>query len=149
MGNSSFYFADQREVYGLFRGGGFFEGIFKYMADGEQRGFRNIYEASDDLEAWALGKFKAKLGIFATHDLYNAAFLFDDAAALSFNRAYERYILGLPYPTVGDRARAYATVTGERLSAVAAEIFRPENATLTIKGRRIDTAALREIILKM
>ncbi len=76
LGNGSFYFADQREVYGLFRGGGFFEGIFKYMAAGEQRGFRNIYEASDDLEAWALGKFKTKLGIFATHDLYNAAFLF-------------------------------------------------------------------------
>ena len=76
LGNGSFYFADQGEVYELFRGGGFFEGIFRYMADGEQRGFRNIYEASDDLEAWALGRFKAKLGIFATHDLYNAAFLY-------------------------------------------------------------------------
>ena len=79
----------------------------------------------------------------------NAAFLFDDAAALSFNRAYERYILRLPYPTVGDRARAYERVTGERLSAVAREIFCPENATLTLKGRRIDTATLREFLLKL
>lgn len=76
LGNGSFYFANQREVYELFRGGRFFDGIFSYMAAGEQRGFRNIYGASDDLEEWALGKFKARLGIFATHDLYNAAFLF-------------------------------------------------------------------------
>jgi hypothetical protein len=76
LGNSSFYFADQREVYELFRGGRFFEGIFSYMAAGEQRGFRNIYAASDDLEAWALGRFKARLGIFATHDLYDGAFLY-------------------------------------------------------------------------
>ena len=79
----------------------------------------------------------------------NAAFLFDDAAALGFNRAYERYILGLPYFTVADRCRAYAAVSGERLSEIAREIFRPENATLTLKGRRIDTAALRELLLEL
>lgn len=79
----------------------------------------------------------------------NAAFLFDDAAALSFNRAYERYVLRLPYPTVGARARAYGRVTGERLAAIATEIFRPENVTLTVKGRRIDAEELRAIILEM
>ena len=76
LGNSSFYFADQREVYELFRDGGFFERIFEYLAKGTQRGFRDFREASDDLERWALGAFKAKLGIFATHDLYNAVYLF-------------------------------------------------------------------------
>jgi len=79
----------------------------------------------------------------------NAAFLFDDAAALGFNRAYERYVLGLPYPTVAHRAHAYASVTGERLCAIAQEIFLPQNATLTVKGRRTDTAALREVILNL
>ena len=79
----------------------------------------------------------------------NAAFLFDDAQALGFNRAYERYILSLPYPTVADRAAAYASVSGERLSAIAREIFRPENATLTLKSRRADTAALRELLLEL
>ena len=79
----------------------------------------------------------------------NAAFLFDDASALSFNRAYERYILGLPYPTVGARREAYGRVSGARLAAIASEIFRPENATLTLKGRRIDTEALRAILLEM
>ena len=76
LGNSSFYFADQREVYELFRDGGFFERIFEYLEKGTQRGFRDLQEASDDLELWALGAFTAKLGIFATHDLYNAVYLF-------------------------------------------------------------------------
>lgn len=79
----------------------------------------------------------------------NAAFLFDDAAALGFNRAYERYVLSLPYPTVRDRARAYDRVSGERLASLAEEIFRPENATLTIKGRRSDIQALRDILLNL
>ena len=79
----------------------------------------------------------------------NAAFLFDDAQALGFNRAYERYVLGLPYPTVRHRADAYARVTGERLSAVAEEIFRPENATLTLKSRHADTEALRALLLTL
>ena len=79
----------------------------------------------------------------------NAAFLFDDAQALGFNRAYERYILSLPYPTVRHRASAYEAVTGERLSLIAREIFRPENATLTLKCRRADTEALRDMLLRL
>lgn len=75
LGNDSFYFADQHEVYELFKDGSFFKEVFRYMADGRQRGFREIGSASDALEAWALGKFRAKLGIFTTHDLYNAAYL--------------------------------------------------------------------------
>ena len=79
----------------------------------------------------------------------NASFLFDDAQSLGFNRAYERYILGLPYPTVRHRADAYARVTGGRLSTVAGEIFRPQNATLTLKSRRTDTDALRALLLEL
>ena len=79
----------------------------------------------------------------------NAAFLFDDAQALGFNRAYERYILSLPYPTLRHRADAYASVTGERLCEIAGEICRPENATLTLKSRRADKDALREILMTL
>jgi len=99
----------------------------------------------------AIGRAKAEAGealpyVRASYT-DNAAFLFDDAQALGFNRAYERYVLSLPYPTVRDRIAAYEGVTGERLSRVAREIFRPENATLTLKCRRADTTALREILL--
>lgn len=76
LGNDTFYCADQREVFELFRDGEFFEKVFAYMRMGVQRGFRQIDEATDALEEWALGRFTAKLGIFTTHDLYNAAFLY-------------------------------------------------------------------------
>ena len=75
LGNDTFYCADQHEVFELFRDGEFFEKVFEYMRTGVQRGFRQIDEATDALEGWAMEKFTAKLGIFTTHDLYNAAFL--------------------------------------------------------------------------
>ena len=75
IGNGSFYFADQPEVFELFRDGQFFRHLFDYMANGTQRGFREIHEASDMLEEWALRRFTARLGIFTTHDLHNAAYL--------------------------------------------------------------------------
>ena len=75
LGNDTFYCADQNEVFELFRDGEFFEKVFEYMRTGVQRGFRQIDEATDALEEWALDRFTAKLGIFTTHDLYNAAFL--------------------------------------------------------------------------
>lgn len=78
----------------------------------------------------------------------NAAFLLDDPAALNFNRAYETKILDLPYRTVADRAKAYAAVTGEELCTMAKEIFRKENATLTLKGRSLDADALRARLIQ-
>ncbi|MBQ9735163.1 MAG: insulinase family protein [Clostridia bacterium] len=78
----------------------------------------------------------------------NAAFLLDDGAALNFNRAYETKILSLPYATVASRAAAYASVTGEALCRMAKEIFRAENATLTLKGRALDTQKLRALLIQ-
>jgi len=124
LGNDSFYFADQHEVFELFRDGAFFQRIFEYLEKGSQRGFRDMHEASDDLERWALGEFKSKLGIFSTHDLYNAVFLhvrgvkrdwsaenwirFLDAAAIIVEPGgTKRYALlrsGLSAGTVGVRA---------------------------------------------
>ena len=75
LGNDTFYCADQREVFELFRDGGFFEKVIAYLDTGVQRGFRPIAEATDALEEWATGKFTGKLGIFTTHDVYNVAFL--------------------------------------------------------------------------
>ena len=86
LGNSSFYFTDQREVYELFSQHDFFEEIFRYMACGVQKGFREIHEASDMLEEWCLERFTARLGIFATHDLYNGAFLHARGVETHFTR---------------------------------------------------------------
>ena len=75
LGNSSFYFSDQRAVFELFRDGSFFEHIFRYFADGSLSGFSEIHAATDRLEEWCLAHFSARLGIFTTHDLYIGAYL--------------------------------------------------------------------------
>ncbi len=124
IGNSTFYFADQPTVFELFRDGQFFRHLFEYMANGRQRGFREINEASDMLEEWALSRFTARLGIFTTHDLHNAAYLhargvkrdwtveswvrFLDAAAIIIEpdgtRLYALVRTGFSNGTVGVRA---------------------------------------------
>ena len=76
LGNETPYFADARAVWEEFRDGRFFEKIFAYFARGTFRGFADLGTATDELETWALGLFTAKLGIFATHDLYNGAYLY-------------------------------------------------------------------------
>ena len=76
IGNGTFYFADQHTVFELFRDRQFFNHLFEYMAKGTQRGFREIHEASDMLEEWALKRFTARLGIFTTHDVHNASYLY-------------------------------------------------------------------------
>ena len=75
IGNESFYFVDQMKVWELFRGGEFFRLIFSYIENGFLDGFRPLGEASQMLEDFVVGKFTGRLGIFATHDLYNGAFL--------------------------------------------------------------------------
>ena len=86
LGNSSFYFADQHAVYELFSRSDFFEEIFRYMAQGTLRGFKEIHEASDMLEDWCLARFTARLGIFTTHDLYNGAYLYARGVETHFTR---------------------------------------------------------------
>lgn len=80
---------------------------------------------------------------------YNAEMILDDPSDCNFNRAYETKLLDLPYHSVADRAAAYAAVTEEQVTAAARIIFRPENVTLTVGGSRVNTDALREIILSL
>ena len=86
LGNSSFYFADQREVYELFSQSDFFDEIFGYLARGTLRGFNEIHEASDRLEEWCLKRFTGRLGIFTTHDLYIGAYLYARDVETHFTR---------------------------------------------------------------
>ena len=78
----------------------------------------------------------------------NAYMLFDDAREFNFTYAYENRILGRNYRTVEDRISEYAAVTAESVREVAGRIFKRENLTLTVKGRRtrIDQKRLADII---
>lgn len=75
LGNSSFYFADQLAVWRLFREHDFYDGVFRYIREGSLDGFREINDATDALEDFVTARASAPLSVFATHDLYNAAFL--------------------------------------------------------------------------
>jgi len=86
LGNSTPYFADQYAVFELFRDGTFFEKIFAYFATGHQIGFHEVHEASERLETWCAEQFTGRLGIFATHDLYIAAFLYAKGVVAEFSR---------------------------------------------------------------
>lgn len=109
LGNDTFYCADQHEVFELFRDGNFFENVFEYLNTGVQRGFRQITEATDALEEWALGKFTARLGIFTTHDLYNAAFLHERGAKRDWSvSSWVRFLDSAAIILDEDGARRYA-----------------------------------------
>ncbi len=111
LGNSSFYFADQREAYELFSAGEFFDEVFRYMALGRTRGFNEIHEASDRLEEWCLERFTARLGIFTTHDIYNGAFLYARGVERHFTREnWLRFLDSAAIIIAPDGTRRYAFV---------------------------------------
>ena len=78
----------------------------------------------------------------------NAYMLYDDTRELNFTFGYDNHILGLGYRDIEDRRRVYSSVTSERIREVAAIIFRPENLTVTLKGKKskIDNERLEEIL---
>ncbi len=75
IGNASAFVASELEMWELFRDGGFFAKMREYMERGVQRGFAPLGAAADAFEAHLLSLFTAQLGIFASHDVYVAAYL--------------------------------------------------------------------------
>ncbi len=81
----------------------------------------------------------------------NAYMLFDDLRELNFTFSYDNHVMKLGYADIEERKLAYKNVTPERLCEVAREIFKPENLTLAIKGKRknIDADKLSYIIKRL
>ena len=81
----------------------------------------------------------------------NAMMLYDDSRELNFTFSYDNHIMNCSYDSIESRRYAYESVTEERVRELAARIFTPDKLILTIKGKRsrIDTAALRELLLKL
>lgn len=75
IGNGSAFFADQLEVWRLFRDSRFFDHMVRYMREGVQVGFNQIDAAAEEYEEYVLSCFSGKLGIFTTHDVFIAAYL--------------------------------------------------------------------------
>ena len=110
LGNGSFYFADAHAIWEEFRDGSFFGKCFDYFATGSGRGFADLYSASDALEKWCVDHFTAPLAVFATHDLYIAAFL-------AARRAVERFSEG-NWPRFLDSAAIVIAPDGKRRYAL-------------------------------
>lgn len=111
LGNGSFYYDDPAQVLDVFRPENFFPACFEYFAKGEQRGFRNLYTATDDCERWLMERFSRRLFVVATHDCYIAAFLAARKAVAQYSRDnWPRFLDGgaiLVYP---DGSRRYEPV---------------------------------------
>ena len=78
----------------------------------------------------------------------NAYLLCDDIRELNFTFAFDNHIMSEGYSTTGARKERYAAVTNERLAALAGEIFRRKNLTLTMKAqdKRVDKNKIEDIL---
>lgn len=86
LGNGSFYYDDPAQVLDVFKPKNFFPACFEYFQTAHQRGFRELYQATDEFEAWLDARFTERLFVVATHDLYVAAFLYARKAVEEFTR---------------------------------------------------------------
>lgn len=110
LGNRTFYYADANEVLDVFRPENFFNACFEYFRTGEQRGFRNLYAASDDLEKWLVARLERKLSLVVTHDCYIAAYL-AAKGGIEFTRDnWPRFLDGGALFLHPDGSKSYALV---------------------------------------
>ena len=113
----------------------------------------SVYEATELLLS-LLSQFKEEIlpeeKMMKAGYVDNAGLLLDDPRELNFTFAYDNHILCEGYRTLDERAERYRAVTPERLRLAARELFKKENLTLTVKGKRksIDTRRLEEMINK-
>ncbi len=111
LGNESFYYDDPAQVLDVFRPENFFKASFEYMETGRQRGFKNLYTATDALEAWLFDHFRKQLFIVVTHDLYIASFLVARRAVAKFSReTWTRFLDSGAILVAPDGSRRYALV---------------------------------------
>lgn len=112
LGNESFYYRDALEVLHVFTPPeNFFPECFKYMRTGSLRGFNELAPSSDALERWLFDRFKRKLFIVATHDLYIAAFLASRGAYNDRSRdTWPRFLDAAATIVAPDGSRTHALV---------------------------------------
>ena len=89
-----------------------------------------------------------RLGYVLPEYVDNAYMIYDDNEGFNWQRAYENHIMIGDSVDIEDTKRSFQAVSADRLSAIAAEIFTPQNLVLSIKGdkKRIDTEKIRKII---
>ena len=81
----------------------------------------------------------------------NAYMLYDDPRELNFTFAYDNHIMGANYASVEERRERYAAITEADIARAAAEIFKPSNLTVTVKGDRksLNTEEINKIVERL
>lgn len=125
LGNESFYYADAGEVLEVFKPNNFFTACFDYFASGEQRGFRNLYAATDAFETWIATNMTKRLFVIATHDLYVAAFLAARKAGTFSRETWVRFLDAGAIVVRPDGTRRYALVR-TNLSRGIVGVYKPK-----------------------
>lgn len=111
IGNSSAFVESELDMWELFRDGKFFEHMSRYMNTGIQKGFAPLAAAADAYEERLLSLFSAKLGIFATHDVFVAAYLHARGVKRDFCREnWPRFMDSAAIVLDADGLRRYALV---------------------------------------
>ena len=126
LGNGSFYYEDAAQVLDVFKPKNFFPACFEYFRTAHQRGFRELYSATDAFENWISERWRNRLFVIATHDLYIAAFFYARKAIAEFTREnWLRFLDGGAILVGPDGTRRYAIVrTG--LSDGIVGVYRPD-----------------------
>ena len=85
IGNGSAFIADLHAVWELFRDKRFFEHMVEYMVTGVIQGFAPNATAAEEYEAYVMSQFTGRFGIFTTHDVFVAAYLFAKGVKTDWN----------------------------------------------------------------
>ena len=110
LGNGSFYYDDPAEVLEVFKPKNFFPACIEYFHTAHQRGFRDLYAATDEFENWIDARWTGRLFILSTHDLYIAAFLYARKVGEFSKENWTRFLDGGAIIDAPDGTRRYALV---------------------------------------
>ena len=125
LGNGSFYYDDPAEVLEVFKPKNFFPACIEYFRTAHQRGFRELYAATDEFEKWIDARRRKRLFLISTHDLYIAAFLYARKVGEFSKENWTRFLDGGAIIDGADGTRRYALVrTG--LSTGIVGVHRPK-----------------------
>ena len=125
LGNGSFYYENAAEVLEVFKPKNFFPACIEYFHTAHQRGFRELYAATDEFEKWIDARWRARLFIISTHDLYIAAFLYARKVGEFSKENWTRFLDGGAIIEGTDGKRRYALVRSG-LSTGIVGVYRPK-----------------------
>ncbi len=80
--------------------------------------------------------------------IINSGLLLDDPEELNWQIGYEYYVMGREFVSIEDRRESFRSVSAERISEIAREIFTPDNFVLTMKApkKKTDAEKVRNLL---